>query len=55
MQILLEFVSKDSIDSKVMINLRNGMAPNRQQAIIWTNDYCVPDPYICVIRPQWVN
>ena len=35
--------------------LCNGLAPNRQQAIIWTNDgLCYWHIYIWVTWPQWV-
>ena len=37
------------------IGLDNGLAPSRRQAIIWPNDDYIPDTYICVTRPQWVE
>ena len=36
-QISLKFVPKGPIDNKVSIGSGNGLAPNRRQAIIWTN------------------
>ena len=36
-EISLEFVPKGLIEFKPSIGLDNGLAPNRRQAIIWTN------------------
>ena len=36
-QISLKFVPKDPIDNEPALVLDNGMAPNKRQAIIWTN------------------
>ena len=35
--ISLKFVSNDSFDKKVIIDLDNGFAPNKRKAISWTN------------------
>ena len=37
-QIPLKFVPKSLIDNKASIGSGNGLVPNRQQAIAWTND-----------------
>ena len=36
-KISLKFVLKGSVDNYPIIGLDNGLVPNRQQAIIWTN------------------
>ena len=36
-KILLKFVSESVMDYWLSIGLDNGLAPNRQQAVIWTN------------------
>ena len=36
-KISLRFTPKGPIDNKPSIGLDNGLAPNRRQAIIWTN------------------
>ena len=36
-KISLRFAPKDPIGNKPSIGLDNGLAPNRRQAIIWTN------------------
>ena len=37
-KISLKCVPKGPINNKPSIGLDNGLAPNRRQAIIWTND-----------------
>ena len=37
-----------------LVQAINGLVPNRQQAITWTNDNPPLTPYD-IIRPQWVN
>ena len=37
------------------IGVNNGLAPNRQQAIIWTNDDQIHWRINCGIRGKWVN
>ena len=36
-KISLTFVPRGPIDNKPALDLDNGLTPNRQQAIIWTN------------------
>ena len=43
--ISLKFVSKRTTDNKASIGSDNGLVPNRQQDIIWTNDGLV---YRCI-------
>ena len=45
-KISLKFVSKGPIDNKPNIELDNGLAPNRRQAIIWTNADPIHWPYM---------
>ena len=45
-----------SIDKKVSIGSGNGLAPNRRQAITWTNaDPVHRSTHICDTRGRWVN
>ena len=38
-RISLKFGPKGSIDNKLIFGSGNGLAPNRRQAITWTNAY----------------
>ena len=37
-EISMKFVPEGSIANKIIIGSGDGLVPNRQQAIIWTND-----------------
>ena len=50
-----EICSQRSNWHYVSIGSDDGLAPNRQQAIIWTNGGLVYLMHIGVIRPQWVK
>ena len=49
-KISLKFVPKDSMDNEVSIGSGNDLAPNRRQAITWTNG----DP-VHFVKPNWAN
>ena len=50
----IEMCSLGSTWQYIIIGSDNGLAPNRRQAIIWTNDSLV-NWHICATRPQWVS
>ena len=50
-QISLKIVSKGPII--ISIGSDNDLAPNRRQAIIWTNDGLVPSIFLLVIVYPW--
>ena len=45
-KISLKFVPKGPIDNNYSIGLDHGLAPNRGQAIIWTNTNPITDKYM---------
>ena len=45
-QISMKFVPMSPIDNKPAFGSGNGLAPNRRQAITWTNDGPFPDAYM---------
>ena len=53
-EIFIGFVPKSRIYNKSCLSLGNGLAPDKQQAITWTNVDLV-DWQICLTRAQYVN
>ena len=52
---ITEMYSQWSSWKYIRIGSLYDVAPNRQQAMIWTNDAASLSMHICVTWPQWVN